>query len=71
MSIVVPELPGLRPLSRVDCTGISAASLPGTRYNAIYMYICCSCGDGPKVYNIQPRCVVCNHTVCSKCQEVK
>lgn len=40
-------------------------------YNATYMYICCQCGDGPKVFNHQPRCIRCNHDACSKCKEVK
>ncbi|KAJ5518198.1 hypothetical protein LT330_005900 [Penicillium expansum] len=72
MSIVVPELPGLRPLPRADCTGISSASLPGTRQHApTYMYICCECGDGPKVFNVQPKCVVCNHAACGNCEEIK
>ncbi|KAJ6185788.1 hypothetical protein N7519_007089 [Penicillium mononematosum] len=71
-SIVVPELPGLLPLPRVDCTGISPASLPGTRHNmSTYMYICCACGDGPKIYNHQPQCVMCSHTACSSCNYVK
>lgn len=72
MSIAVPELPGLQPLRRADCTGISSTSLPGTRQNSpTYMYICCACGDGPKIYNIQPRCVSCNHIACNNCEEVK
>ncbi|KAL4804114.1 hypothetical protein BDV18DRAFT_35704 [Aspergillus unguis] len=28
------------------------------------MWICCQCGDGPKVYKYQPRCVTCNHFAC-------
>ncbi|EPS34830.1 hypothetical protein PDE_09794 [Penicillium oxalicum 114-2] len=36
-----------------------------------YMYICCKCGDGPKVYNHQPKCVICNHAACGSCQNVK
>ncbi|KAJ5360487.1 hypothetical protein N7517_009678 [Penicillium concentricum] len=72
MSIVVPELPGLRPLPRADCTGISSASLPGTRYNSeTYMYICCACNDGPKIYNHQPQCVNCEHMACGSCTYVK
>ncbi|KXG49897.1 uncharacterized protein PGRI_058650 [Penicillium griseofulvum] len=71
MSIVVPELPGLRPL-RADCTDISSVSLPGTRYNSeTYMYICCACNDGPKIYNHQPQCVSCNHMACGNCTYVK
>ncbi|KAF4214391.1 hypothetical protein CNMCM8980_009210 [Aspergillus fumigatiaffinis] len=40
-------------------------------YSQTYMYICCNCGDGPKVYNVQPRCTECNHIVCSSCKPVK
>ncbi|KAJ5146100.1 uncharacterized protein N7515_000664 [Penicillium bovifimosum] len=70
--IVVPDLPGLRTLPRVDCSGISPVSLSGTRYNSeTYMYICCECNDGPKIYNHQPQCVVCNHMACAGCTYVK
>ncbi|KAJ5958473.1 uncharacterized protein N7479_005623 [Penicillium vulpinum] len=72
MSIVVPELAGLGPLPRADFTGISPASLPGTRQNSgTYMYICCSCNDGPKIHNHQPQCVICDHMACSNCTYVK
>ncbi|KAL4896093.1 hypothetical protein BDV59DRAFT_199305 [Aspergillus ambiguus] len=40
-------------------------------YTQTYMYICCQCQDGPKVYNVQPQCVSCNHVVCSNCTYVK
>ncbi|KAF9894579.1 hypothetical protein FE257_006465 [Aspergillus nanangensis] len=40
-------------------------------YSQTYMYICCVCHDGPKIYNNQPRCVVCSHDACSNCQHVK
>ncbi|RWQ96065.1 hypothetical protein C8Q69DRAFT_230260 [Paecilomyces variotii] len=36
-----------------------------------YLYICCQCGDGPKVYDVQPRCVTCNHSACSRCTHVR
>ena len=72
MSIVVPELPGLRPLPRADCTGVSPASLGGIRsHSETYMYICCGCNDGPKIYNHQPQCVVCSHMACGNCVYVK
>ncbi|KAJ5794927.1 hypothetical protein N7457_001526 [Penicillium paradoxum] len=72
MPLVVPELPGLGPLPRANCTGISPASLAGTNYVAnTYMYICCSCGDGPKIYDHQPQCVICNHMSCRSCEYVK
>ncbi|PGH30454.1 hypothetical protein GX50_06775 [[Emmonsia] crescens] len=35
------------------------------------LYICCACGDGPKVYQNQGRCVNCNHDVCGYCTHVK
>jgi hypothetical protein len=31
-------------------------------------YYCCSCNDGPKLYENQPRCVNCSHFVCSHCR---
>lgn len=40
-------------------------------YGATYMYFCCQCGDGPKVYNHQPQCVMCDHVVCSCCKPAK
>ncbi|KAF7718791.1 Uncharacterized protein PECH_005882 [Penicillium ucsense] len=40
-------------------------------YSQTYMWICCMCGDGPKVYNHQSKCVMCNHEACSSCQNVK
>ncbi|KAF7167458.1 hypothetical protein CNMCM6106_003018 [Aspergillus hiratsukae] len=43
----------------------------GKVYSQTYMYICCQCGDGPKVYNVQPRCIECQHIVCSGCKPVK
>ncbi|KAJ5461691.1 uncharacterized protein N7458_003243 [Penicillium daleae] len=50
-----------------------ASPFPGAVnfYSQTYMYICCKCGDGPKVYNNQPRCVSCDHEACSRCEEVK
>ncbi|EEQ89047.1 hypothetical protein RJZ56_004708 [Blastomyces dermatitidis] len=35
------------------------------------LYICCSCGDGPKVYQNQGRCVNCDHDVCGYCTHIK
>ncbi|KAL1981365.1 hypothetical protein VTN96DRAFT_2756 [Rasamsonia emersonii] len=32
-----------------------------------FMYYCCQCRDGPKVYNHQVVCVNCNHVVCDNC----
>ncbi|KAL1970995.1 hypothetical protein VTN77DRAFT_2829 [Rasamsonia byssochlamydoides] len=32
-----------------------------------YMYICCQCHDGPKVYNHQVVCVICHHVACDDC----
>ncbi|EAW12753.1 uncharacterized protein ACLA_011800 [Aspergillus clavatus NRRL 1] len=43
----------------------------GKVYSNTYMYICCQCGDGPKVYNVQPQCIICQHIACSSCREVK
>lgn len=40
-------------------------------YGQTYMYVCCRCNDGPKVYNVQPQCVVCDHMACEACVYVK
>lgn len=37
-------------------------------HGATYMYFCCQCNDGPKVYNVQPQCVMCNHIACASCK---
>ncbi|OQD67779.1 hypothetical protein PENPOL_c003G04356 [Penicillium polonicum] len=34
-----------------------------------YLYICCGCGDGPKVYNLQPICITCSHQACANCYD--
>ena len=31
------------------------------------MYVCCKCGDGPKLFANQPSCVNCGHIVCEYC----
>lgn len=36
-----------------------------------HMYICCKCGDGPKIFENQPRCIMCEHTACPNCEQVK
>ncbi|KAL4904522.1 hypothetical protein BDW74DRAFT_154047 [Aspergillus multicolor] len=35
------------------------------------MYVCCNCGDGPKVYSHNPVCVQCHHHACSACAHIK
>lgn len=71
-TIPTPDLPGIRPLYR---PGPAALVTPlGTTtsyYTQTFMYICCQCNDGPKVYNVQPVCVECNHAACSSCAHVK
>ncbi|PYI02442.1 hypothetical protein BO78DRAFT_223425 [Aspergillus sclerotiicarbonarius CBS 121057] len=32
------------------------------------LYFCCQCGDGPKLIQNQPQCVVCRHIACSSCK---
>ena len=32
------------------------------------IYFCCNCGDGPKTWENQRRCVSCDHTPCSDCR---
>ncbi|OJI79348.1 hypothetical protein ASPTUDRAFT_47947 [Aspergillus tubingensis CBS 134.48] len=31
------------------------------------LYFCCQCGDGPKLWDRQPRCVICSHSICGYC----
>lgn len=40
-------------------------------YGGTHLFVCCHCGDGPKVYQHQTRCVLCNHDPCSRCMLVK
>ncbi|OJJ38712.1 hypothetical protein ASPWEDRAFT_36387 [Aspergillus wentii DTO 134E9] len=35
------------------------------------LYVCCQCNDGPKSWDNQPKCAVCNHYVCSSCKPFK
>lgn len=35
------------------------------------LYTCCKCGDGPKVYEHQSKCVLCHHDVCGYCSRWK
>lgn len=47
-----------------DMNGTYAAPADG------HLYICCQCGDGPKIYEVQPQCVCCHHRACSHCTHV-
>lgn len=72
LSLDTQTLPHMRPLPR-PCLSPSALSFSGGAqvYSQTYMYICCQCNDGPKVYNVQPRCVTCQHDPCSDCVNIK
>ncbi|KAL2821339.1 hypothetical protein BDW59DRAFT_110093 [Aspergillus cavernicola] len=37
----------------------------------ISMWICCNCGDGPKVSHHETVCIACHHISCSTCRYVK
>ncbi|CAI7626003.1 Zinc finger, RanBP2-type [Penicillium expansum] len=53
-----------------ECQHEKCAQCQGPTYGmsqVAYMYICCQCGDGPKLYNMQPTCYVCSHQACSNC----
>lgn len=72
MSIVVPELPRVMALPQPEYTGVSSGSLGGIRtHGGTHMYVCCQCHDGPKIFEVQPQCVMCNHTACTNCVHVK
>ena len=66
-----PSSPAMNP-STLDY-GLSlphgaGATVPGAKqHGTTYMYFCCKCNDGPKVYNVQPRCVICEHVSCDQC----
>lgn len=34
-------------------------------------YYCCQCHDGPKLYDVQPVCINCDHQACSSCTPAK
>lgn len=40
-------------------------------YSNASMYVCCGCGDGPKVWDNNPVCVICHHVACGDCELVK
>ncbi|KAL4961804.1 uncharacterized protein BDV14DRAFT_179686 [Aspergillus stella-maris] len=40
-------------------------------YSSAHMWVCCGCGDGPKLYSNQTVCVICSHSACSYCEGVK
>ncbi|KAJ5665501.1 uncharacterized protein N7477_007949 [Penicillium maclennaniae] len=71
-AIPTPDLPSVRPLHRA-APAMHAPPVGTTTnyYTQTYMYICCHCNDGPKVYNVQPVCIVCNHQACGSCINVK
>ncbi|KAJ5240988.1 uncharacterized protein N7469_002579 [Penicillium citrinum] len=72
MPIALPDLTGIRPLSRLrPTTQTSSLRGPAHIQGHTAMYICCKCNDGPKVWDIEPRCVVCNHDACGSCTNVK
>lgn len=31
-------------------------------------YYCCQCRDGPKLYDLQPVCINCDHKICRYCE---
>ncbi|KAB8258367.1 hypothetical protein BDV32DRAFT_125994 [Aspergillus pseudonomiae] len=58
-------------MSYVNVLDNSLHGLSGHVRTNGYLYICCQCNDGPKLYSNQPRCVICQHTACSDCRPVK
>lgn len=66
------DLPQVRPLSGPGPAVLASPLGGGLKlYNQTYMYVCCNCNDGPKVYDVQPVCVICHHKACSGCTQVK
>ncbi|KAE8352803.1 hypothetical protein BDV28DRAFT_120302 [Aspergillus coremiiformis] len=58
-------------MSYVDVPDRSLQGLSGQVKTNSYLYICCKCKDGPKLFTLQPQCVMCSHTVCTHCHYVK
>lgn len=72
MPIALPGLAGIRPLSRLrPAPAASPFAGPAHMYSQAYIYICCKCGDGPKLWDNQPSCVSCEHVACGNCTYVK
>ncbi|OQE19385.1 hypothetical protein PENSTE_c015G06824 [Penicillium steckii] len=73
MPVALPDLVGIRPLSRPQPTTQMSSSLGGPAHvhGHTSMYVCCQCNDGPKVWDQQPRCVICQHDACGNCLNVK
>lgn len=44
---------------------------PSLRQRGTSLYLCCGCGDGPKVYEHHCRCIVCQHDACDACTYIK
>lgn len=66
------ELPRPRSPFHASISNLSPEAL-GTMqfYGETYMYICCQCRDGPKIWNNQPKCVMCGHIACDECEHIK
>lgn len=72
MPIALPDLAGIRPLSRLrPAQAASPFAGPAHMYSQTFIYICCRCGDGPKLWENQPSCVSCEHVACGNCTYVK
>ncbi|KAJ5689507.1 hypothetical protein N7462_003899 [Penicillium macrosclerotiorum] len=66
------DLASIRNLSRPkQATSASPFNGPVPVYGHTYMYICCRCNDGPKVFEVQPKCIVCDHQACGTCTHIK
>ncbi|KAJ5948809.1 hypothetical protein N7454_002116 [Penicillium verhagenii] len=67
----LPQIRSLRPGLATGPQPFPFGESRVTTRGPTYMYICCGCGDGPKVYNVQPRCTECQHSACGGCTYVK
>ncbi|KAL3478262.1 hypothetical protein BJX99DRAFT_224549 [Aspergillus californicus] len=60
-----------------ECKHEKCAECRGPTYSILHrevsglMWICCQCGDGPKVYTRQSACIECHHYSCASCTLVK
>lgn len=66
----LPQVRSLRPGLTAPPPTFPSSGVPIQTHGA-YLYICCKCGDGPKVWDVQPQCICCEHSACSSCTYVK
>ncbi|KAJ5908162.1 hypothetical protein N7495_000844 [Penicillium taxi] len=75
-SAVVPIMPHTSTTSNLHVHSLSRPSMPSSpsggfrTHGGSYMYICCHCKDGPKVYDVQPHMVYLMYPSANSVKEV-